>query len=107
MYLLWYVPNSLYLYAFPAHSHFNMESSDHDGAKSFPIGETPQETGLPYVPKCYEISSSDKPSLTPEIADVVVVDLAGLNDPTRRPIIVKDVGKACRENGFFQVRFFV
>ncbi|KAK9049798.1 hypothetical protein SSX86_031233 [Deinandra increscens subsp. villosa] len=80
-----------------------MENENRHDTKPFPIGETPQETGLPYVPKCYEISSSDAPSLTPEIADVVVVDIAGLNDPVRRPMIVESIGNACRESGFFQL----
>ncbi|KAI3705713.1 hypothetical protein L1987_75954 [Smallanthus sonchifolius] len=79
-----------------------MESGDRDYTKAFPIGETPQETGLSYVPKCYELSSSDKPSLTPEIADVEVIDLAGLDDPVQHPAIVKKIGNACRESGFFQ-----
>ncbi|KAJ9545722.1 hypothetical protein OSB04_025429 [Centaurea solstitialis] len=79
-----------------------MDIGDHD-KKAFPIGETPQETGFSHVPKCYDISPSDRPSLNPDIANVVVIDLAGLNDPTQRPMIAKNIGNACRDTGFFQI----
>ncbi|GKD62992.1 isopenicillin N synthase, partial [Tanacetum coccineum] len=79
-----------------------MDSGDSDENKAFPIGETPQERGFSNIPKCYEISS-DRPSLNPEIADVAVVDLSGLNDPNQRPMIVNNIGNACRESGFFQI----
>ncbi|XP_024969159.1 flavanone 3-dioxygenase 3 [Cynara cardunculus var. scolymus] len=79
-----------------------MDSGDHD-EKTFSIGETPQETRFSHVPKCYDISPSDRPTLDPEMADVVVIDLAGLNDPDQRPTIVKNIGNACRESGFFQI----
>ncbi|KAL8232129.1 hypothetical protein R6Q57_001907 [Mikania cordata] len=78
-----------------------MEGRDDDETKTFPIGETPQENKFSYVPKCYELSSSDKPGLTTEIADVVVIDVAELNDPVQRPTVVKNIGNACREKGFF------
>ncbi|PWA64784.1 Isopenicillin N synthase [Artemisia annua] len=80
-----------------------MDSGDSNENKAFPIGETPQERGFSNVPRCYEISSSDRPSLNPKIADVVVVDLSGLNDPNQRPMIVKNIGNVCRESGFFQI----
>ena len=82
-----------------------MESGDDEENKTFPIGETPQETRSSYVPRSYEISPTNRASLNPEIADVVVIDLAELDDPTKRPIIVKDIGNACRDTGFFQVSF--
>ncbi|CAI9302524.1 unnamed protein product [Lactuca saligna] len=80
-----------------------MESSDHDKNKTFPIGETPQETSSLNVPKSYEISPTNRASLNPEIADVVIIDFAGLDDPLKRPMIVKEIGNACRETGFFQI----
>ncbi|KAL7585960.1 flavanone 3-dioxygenase 3 [Lactuca sativa] len=80
-----------------------MEGSNHDNNKTFPIGETPQETSSLNVPKSYEISPANRASLNPEIADVVIIDLAGLDDPLKRPIIVKEIGNACRETGFFQI----
>lgn len=81
-----------------------MERGDKDDPdKAFPIGETPQERGFSYLPKSYEISSSNRPNLNPEIADVVVIDLAGLNDPDHRPTVVKNIENACHESGFFQV----
>ncbi|PWA64785.1 Isopenicillin N synthase [Artemisia annua] len=80
-----------------------MESGDCDENKAFSIGEPPQENGLSHVPRSYEISSSNRPSLNPEIANVAVVDLVGLNDPDQRPMVVKNIGSACRESGFFQI----
>ena len=82
-----------------------MESGDCDENKAFSIGETPQEKGFSHVPRSYEISLSNRPSLNPEIANVAVVDLVGLSDPDQRPMVVKNIGNACRESGFFQVFF--
>nr|XP_043614348.1 flavanone 3-dioxygenase 3-like [Erigeron canadensis] len=79
-----------------------MESDD-DANKRYPIGQTPPEKEFSYVPKSYEISTSSRPSLNPEITNVVVIDLAGLNDPDQRPNIVKNIGNVCRESGFFQI----
>ncbi|KAI3508383.1 hypothetical protein L1887_23390 [Cichorium endivia] len=79
-----------------------MESGDHEENKAFPIGETPQETSFSYVPRSYEISPR-KASPNPEIADVVVIDLGGLDDPAKRPTIIKEIGNACRKTGFFQI----
>lgn len=82
-----------------------MESGDGDDNNEFPIGETAQERAFSYVPRSYEISSSNRPSLNPEMADVVVIDLDGLNDPARRPMIVNKIGNVCRDIGFFRVHF--
>ncbi|KAI3757743.1 hypothetical protein L6452_05286 [Arctium lappa] len=35
--------------------------------------------------------------------NVVVIDLAGLNDPAQRFVIVKNIGNACRDRGVFQI----
>ncbi|PWA33873.1 Isopenicillin N synthase [Artemisia annua] len=80
-----------------------MERGDCDEKKAFSIGETPQEKGLSHVPRSYEISLSHRPSLNPEIANVAVVDLVGLNDPNQRSMVVKNIGYACRESGVFQI----
>lgn len=75
-----------------------------ESCSSFPIGKTPQEMGMSYVPKCYMLPSSQRPSLNPEVATVPVVDFAGLNDDSkRRSKIIQDIAKACRHNGLFQV----
>ncbi|KAK2988917.1 hypothetical protein RJ640_026185 [Escallonia rubra] len=74
-----------------------------ESASSFPMGETAQERGLSHVPECYKIPRSERPSLDPEIANVPVVNLAGLNDPTERSATIKDIKNACCGNGFFQI----
>ncbi|KAJ8552849.1 hypothetical protein K7X08_020242 [Anisodus acutangulus] len=80
-------------------------ADDNESSSSFSIGETAQEKGLSYVPKCYMIPPSQRPSLKSEFANVTVVDLAGMNNdnPLQRSIIIHDISKACRRNGFFQV----
>lgn len=74
-----------------------------ESSSSFPIGKTPQEKGMSHVPKCYMVSSLQRPSLNPEVARVPLVDLFGLNDDSGRSKIIKDIAKACRHNGLFQV----
>ncbi|XP_060174392.1 2-oxoglutarate-dependent dioxygenase 21, chloroplastic-like [Lycium barbarum] len=83
---------------------FNMDG-ENESSSSFPIGKTPQEKGMSHVPKCYMVSSSQRPNLNnPEVARVPLVDLAGMNDDSeRRSIIIQDIAEACRRNGFFQV----
>ncbi|XP_059311014.1 flavanone 3-dioxygenase 3-like [Lycium ferocissimum] len=82
-----------------------MEAGDNESSSSFPIGETAQEKGLSYVPKCYMMPPSQRPSLKSEFANVPVVDLASMieDKPLERSIIIQDIAKACRRNGFFQV----
>ncbi|CAN4080719.1 unnamed protein product [Withania somnifera] len=80
--------------------------ADHNESSSlFPIGKTAQERGLSYVPKCYMMPPSQRPSLKSGFANVHVVDLADMNndDPLKRSIIIHDIAKACRHTGFFQV----
>ncbi|XP_075111271.1 flavanone 3-dioxygenase 3-like isoform X2 [Nicotiana tabacum] len=80
-------------------------ADDNESSSSFPIGETAQEKGLSYVPKCYMMPPSQRPSLKSEFANVPMVDLAGMNDdnPLQRSIIIQDIANACRRNGFFHV----
>lgn len=82
-----------------------MADDENESSSSFPIGKTAQERGLSYVPKCYMMPPSQRPSLNSEIANVHVVDLANANEdnPLERSIIVHDIAQACRRNGFFQV----
>ncbi|PHT86604.1 hypothetical protein T459_08710 [Capsicum annuum] len=49
--------------------------------------------------------SSQRPSLKSEFANVPVVDLADMHDgnPLKRSMIILDIAKACRRNGFFQL----
>ncbi|XP_047264516.1 flavanone 3-dioxygenase 3-like [Capsicum annuum] len=82
-------------------------ADDDESSCSFPIGEreSAQEKGLSYVPKCYMMPPSQRPSLKSEFANVPVVDLADMHDgnPLKRSMIIHDIAKACRRNGFFQL----
>lgn len=53
---------------------------------------------------CYVIPSSNRLSLTPETANVPVVDFSRLRqDATQRANAIKEIGNACHQVGFFQV----
>lgn len=71
------------------------------------IGESAQERGLPYVPDCYHISPEQRPALSSshvQMANVPLFDLGGLRGtPEQRAALIKDIGNACRQKGFFQV----
>ncbi|XAR66081.1 Flavanone 3-dioxygenase [Bertholletia excelsa] len=52
---------------------------------------------------CYVIPASHRPCLSPETANVPVIDLDGLQwSSSRRPAVVEEIGNACRRYGFFQ-----
>ncbi|KAF5731035.1 oxidoreductase family protein [Tripterygium wilfordii] len=73
-------------------------------SSSFKIGETPQERGFSYVPDCYVIPSSHRPSSAPETAFVPTIDWGMLRqDAAQRTSVIKQVGNACRRLGFFQI----
>lgn len=83
-------------------------SDDNESSSSFPIGKTAQERGLSYVPKCYIMPPSQRPSLNSEFSKVPVINLGDTNDIVNDPIversiIIHDIATACRRNGFFQV----
>lgn len=80
-----------------------MENKKDESSSSFPMGETAQELGFSYMPKCYKVQSPNKPNLHPKIADVPIIDLAGMNDPSRRANLIDEIANACRGSGFFQV----
>ncbi|CAN0916010.1 Flavanone 3-dioxygenase 3 [Linum grandiflorum] len=76
---------------------------------AFHMGNTAQEQALPYVPDCYVLphpsdrsSGSDPNNRTPNIP---VIDLSGLRvqDAAQKANVVNQIGKACRQLGFFQV----
>ncbi|MCE2055633.1 hypothetical protein HAX54_043078 [Datura stramonium] len=46
-------------------------TDDNESSSSFPIGETAQEKGLSYVPKCYMMPPSQRPNLKSEFANVI------------------------------------
>ncbi|KAK9291785.1 hypothetical protein L1049_019735 [Liquidambar formosana] len=73
-------------------------------SSNYSIGQSAQERGLPLVPECYTIPPSHRASLNPDVADVPVVDLAGLRqDPAQRSVVIDNVGNACRRFGLFQI----
>ncbi|KAI3471023.1 hypothetical protein Pfo_027686 [Paulownia fortunei] len=74
-----------------------------ESCSSFPMGETAQERGLSYVPKCYKVQPLDRSGMDSKIADVPLINLAGMADPTRRSIVIEEIAIACGRNGFFQV----
>ncbi|KAK9293036.1 hypothetical protein L1049_021020 [Liquidambar formosana] len=77
---------------------------DEGSSSNYSIGRSAQERGLPHVPECYTIPPSHRASLNPDVADVLVVDLAGLQqDPPQRSIVIDNIGNACRRFGFFQI----
>ncbi|CAI0547934.1 unnamed protein product [Linum tenue] len=71
------------------------------------MGNTAQEQALPYVPDCYVLpSSSDRrPSADDRTADIPVIDMGGLRlqDASQRANVVRQIGNASRQLGFFQV----
>lgn len=80
-----------------------MGGNDGQDSRSFPMGETAQEMGFDYVPECYKIPTSSRPSLNPETAILPIIDMNGIDNPVRRNMIVNDISNACKTNGFFQV----
>lgn len=78
-----------------------------ESSGTFPTGETAQEKGLSYVPNAYVIPAPHRPSLSPQIAVVPVIDMASLrsNDSVQRSLAIEELRKACISLGFFQVRF--
>ncbi|CAL5404804.1 unnamed protein product [Camellia sinensis] len=80
---------------------FHMEGEE--SSSSFPMGATAQEKGHSYVPECYVIPTTQRPSLNPQTAEVPLIDLAGLKgSSSKRCAIVKEIRNACRRNGSFQ-----
>ncbi|EXC21066.1 Protein SRG1 [Morus notabilis] len=77
---------------------------DEGDSNCFRAGESAQEKGLPYVPECYKIPTSDRASSSPEMAKVPLVDLAGLRKgPQQRAIAIEAIKDACLRLGFFQI----
>lgn len=78
-----------------------------EGSGTFPTGKTAQEKGLSYVPNAYVIPAPHRPSLSPEIAIVPIIDMASLrsNDSVQRSLAMEELRKACISLGFFQVSF--
>ena len=80
-----------------------------ESSTSFPTGETAQERGLPYVPKCYVTPTSYRPRSSPaRIAnDLPLIDLAGLRQGSEpRSLIIESIRDACLRFGFFQVSYY-
>ncbi|XP_065872914.1 flavanone 3-dioxygenase 3 [Euphorbia lathyris] len=77
---------------------------DEGSSSKFTIGNTAQERSLSYVPDCYKIPSSGRPSLVHEIANVPGIDLGGLRKgAVQRAKVVRDIANVCRHIGFFQI----
>ncbi|KAA0044683.1 protein DOWNY MILDEW RESISTANCE 6 [Cucumis melo var. makuwa] len=76
-----------------------------EGSGTFPTGKTAQEKGLSYVPNAYVIPAPHRPSLSPEIAIVPIIDMASLrsNDSVQRSLAMEELRKACISLGFFQI----
>ncbi|XP_021714029.1 flavanone 3-dioxygenase 3-like [Chenopodium quinoa] len=70
----------------------------------FNTGQSAQEKGPTHVPKCYEVPSSERPSLSSPEAQIPVVDLAGLRmGPTHRLAVIESIGQACKRFGCYHV----
>ncbi|KAG6422356.1 hypothetical protein SASPL_118924 [Salvia splendens] len=74
-----------------------------NSCSSFSMGKSAQERGLPYVPKCYKAQPFDGSKTDAHVFDVPTIDMAGIQDLTRRSVIVDQVANACRRHGFFQI----
>ncbi|KAH7537778.1 hypothetical protein FEM48_Zijuj03G0129400 [Ziziphus jujuba var. spinosa] len=70
--------------------------AEESNSSAFSMGKSAQEKGLPYVPECYKIPASQRPSLSPMTAeDIPVVDLAGLKQgPIERATVIERMGNA-------------
>lgn len=70
----------------------------------FQSGRVAQERGLSYLPECYVIPTSHRPSLTPDVANVPTIDFGKLKQGSQeRAIVIQEIRIACRQLGFFQV----
>lgn len=63
---------------------------------------------MSYVKECYKIPSSNRPVLDAktgnENSNVPIINLARLrHSEEQRSIVVKEIGNACRQIGFFEV----
>ncbi|XP_070681916.1 flavanone 3-dioxygenase 3-like [Malus domestica] len=77
---------------------------DGKSLSSFSMGKSAQEKGLPYVPECYVIPTSQRASLTPDVVTVPTIDFGRLKKgPDERALVIGDVRTACRQLGFFQI----
>ena len=70
---------------------------------SFSMGKSAQERGLPYVPKCYEAQPFDASKTDADVFDVPTIDVADIEDPAQRSVIVEQIANVCCRRGFFQV----
>ncbi|XP_047965423.1 2-oxoglutarate-dependent dioxygenase 21, chloroplastic-like [Salvia hispanica] len=70
---------------------------------SFSMGKSAQERGLPYVPKCYEAQPFDASKTDADVFDVPTIDVADIEDPARRSVIVEQIANVCCRRGFFQI----
>jgi len=65
-------------------------------------------SGIDRVPDNYIRSEDDRPNLTEveasDASSIPLVDLQGLSGPNRDDII-RQIGRACQQDGFFQVRY--
>lgn len=80
-----------------------MAGNDGQDSRSFPMGETAKEKDFDYVPDCYKIPTSCRPSLNPETTNFPTIDMNGIHNPARHDVIVNDISNACKNNGFFQI----
>ncbi|CAB4301610.1 unnamed protein product [Prunus armeniaca] len=77
---------------------------DKSCSSSFSTGKSAQERGLSYVPGCYVIPTSHRPSLTPDVANVPIIDFGKLKQGSHeRAIVIQEIRTACRQLGFFQI----
>lgn len=79
----------------------DMENED----SRFHIGQSAQERSMSHVPECYVLSPPQPPGKASESETVPTIDMGALRGTAHdRSLAVEDIGKACRETGFFQVR---
>ncbi|XVF54886.1 hypothetical protein PTKIN_Ptkin05aG0216700 [Pterospermum kingtungense] len=79
-------------------------SGDENSSSTFTFGNTAQEKGLSYVPKCYVVSASNRSSLDNEKAQVPTIDMAKLRqNGSECSFAIKELADACRHGGFFQI----
>ncbi|XP_008375814.3 LOW QUALITY PROTEIN: flavanone 3-dioxygenase 3 [Malus domestica] len=77
---------------------------DEKSSSSFSMGKSAQERGLPYVPECYVIPTSHRPSDSMDVATVPTIDFGRLKQgPDERKLVIEEIRTACRQLGFFQI----
>ncbi|PIA30929.1 hypothetical protein AQUCO_05300035v1 [Aquilegia coerulea] len=73
-------------------------------SSNFSIGKSAQERGMSHIPECYVLLLSERLSQGLTSENLMTIDIGRLHGTNHdRSVVVEEIGKACRQMGFFQV----